>query len=134
MNVNRKWVALLVLGLFVLAAAIFGYVRWRHAQWHIETEDAYVKGDIYSVASRIPGTLLTLEVRENQAVKAGQTIATIDPRDYDARQTASLHPLSTQRLMRRMARITSRYCRRALSYPRIPAIEVCRRWWSMSAA
>ncbi len=94
MNVNRKWVALLILALFVLAAAIFGYVRWRHAQWHIETEDAYVKGDIYSVASRIPGTLKTLEVRENEAVKAGQTIATIDPRDYDAAVTKAEAPVN----------------------------------------
>lgn len=84
MAANRKWVALIVLGSFVVAAALFGYARWRHAQWHIETEDAYVRGHIYSVASRIPGTLLALDVLENQEVKAGQTVATLDPRDYDA--------------------------------------------------
>lgn len=84
MAVKRKWVALLVLGSFVIAAALLGYARWRHAQWHIETDDAYVKGHIYSVASRIPGTLLTLDVLENQAVESGQAIATIDPKDFDA--------------------------------------------------
>lgn len=84
MAVRRKWVALSVMGIFVIAAAVFAYGRWRHAQWHIETEDAYVRGHIYSVASRIPGPLLTLDVLENQAVEKGQTVATIDPRDYDA--------------------------------------------------
>lgn len=84
MAVERKWVALMVLGSFVVAGAIFGYARWRHAQWHIETDDAYVKGHIYTVASRIPGILLTMDVLENQAVKDGQTVATLDPRDYDA--------------------------------------------------
>jgi len=84
MAVRRKWVALGVMGIFVVAAALFGYGRWRHAQWHIETEDAYVRGHVYSVASRIPGTLLTLDVLENQAVEKGQTVAAIDPRDYDA--------------------------------------------------
>jgi len=84
MAVKKKWVALIVLGIFVMAAALFGYARWRHAQWHIETEDAYVRGHIYSVASRIPGTLLALDVLENQEVKEGQTVATLDPRDYDA--------------------------------------------------
>ncbi len=84
MALQRKWVALLTLGIFLAAAAVFGYGRWRHAQWHVETEDAYVRGHIYSVASRIPGTLLTLDVLENQSVKAGQTIATLDPKDYDA--------------------------------------------------
>ena len=84
MAVQRKWVALLTLGIFAIAAALLGYIRWRHAQWHIETEDAYVKGHIYSVASRVPGTILTLDVQENQAVEQGRTVATIDPRDYDA--------------------------------------------------
>jgi membrane fusion protein (multidrug efflux system) len=84
MAVHRKWVALVILGIFVVAAGIFGYGRWKHAQWHIETEDAYVRGHIFSVSSRIAGTLLSLEVQENEAVRAGQTIATVDPKDYDA--------------------------------------------------
>lgn len=84
MAVKKKWVALAFLGIFAVAAALFGYVRWRHAQWHVETEDAYVRGHIYSVAPRIPGTLLTLDVLENQEVKEGQPVATLDPRDYDA--------------------------------------------------
>lgn len=84
MAVQRKWVALVFLGLFLAAAAVFGYGRWKHALWHIETEDAYVRGHIFSVSSRIPGTLLSLDVLENQAVKAGQTIATVDPKDFDA--------------------------------------------------
>jgi membrane fusion protein (multidrug efflux system) len=84
MVVRRRWVALTVMGIFVVASAAFGYARWRYAQWHIETEDAYVRGHIYSVASRIPGTLLALDVLENQPVEKGQTVATIDTRDYDA--------------------------------------------------
>jgi membrane fusion protein, multidrug efflux system len=84
MAMKKKWAALIVLGLFVVAATAFGYTRWKHAQWHIETEDAYVKGHIFTVASHIPGALLTLPVLENEAVKEGQVIATIDPRDYDA--------------------------------------------------
>ncbi len=83
MAVNRKWIALVVLLAFVVVGGLFGYSRWRHAQWHVETEDAYVKGHIYSVSSRVPGTLLTVDVKENQEVKAGQTVATVDPKDYD---------------------------------------------------
>ncbi len=94
MALKRKWVALLILGLFVAAAGIFGYVRWLHAQWYIETEDAYVKGHVYSVASRIPGTLLTVDVEDNQAVKAGQVIATLDPKDYDVAITRAGASLS----------------------------------------
>lgn len=97
MAVQRKWIALIILLLFAVAGFLVGYVRWRHAQWHVETEDAYVQGRIYSVASRIPGTLLTVAVEENQRVEAGQTVATLDPKDYDAavaRAEASLDEAS----------------------------------------
>jgi membrane fusion protein (multidrug efflux system) len=43
-----------------------------------------VKGHLHSVSSKIPGTLLTVGVEDNQPVKAGQEVASIDPRDYDA--------------------------------------------------
>jgi len=43
-----------------------------------------VKGHVSAVASRVPGPLLTVEVQENQLVKAGQVLATLDPRDFDA--------------------------------------------------
>jgi membrane fusion protein (multidrug efflux system) len=67
-----------------LAGALWGYFHWRHIQVFISTENAYVKGHIYSISSRIQGTLLTVDVTDNEVVKAGQTIATIDPKDYDA--------------------------------------------------
>jgi membrane fusion protein (multidrug efflux system) len=87
MAVQRKWIALTILIAFIVAGSVFGYLRWRHAQWHVETEDAYIQGRVYSVASRIPGTVLAVEVEENQRVEAGQTVATLDPKDYDAAVT-----------------------------------------------
>jgi membrane fusion protein (multidrug efflux system) len=79
----KKWISLGFI-LLVAAAVVFaGYRYWKHAQVHPNTEDAYVSGDVFSLASRIPGTLLTVEVTENQPVKQGQVIATLDPRDYD---------------------------------------------------
>ncbi len=79
----KKWISLAFI-LFVAAAIVFaGYRYWKHSQVHPNTENAYVSGDVFSVASRIPGTLLTVEVTENQPVKLGQVIATLDPRDFD---------------------------------------------------
>ena len=72
MAMQRKWVALLILAAFLVVAALFGYGRWRHAQWHVETEDAYVRGHIFSVASRISGTLLTLDGVGDAGVNPGQ--------------------------------------------------------------
>ena len=80
----KKWISLAFI-LLVAAALVFsGHRYWKHAQVHPNTEDAYVSGDVFSIASRIPGTLLTVEVTENEAVKQGQVIAAMDPRDYDA--------------------------------------------------
>lgn len=79
----KKWISLAFILVVAAAFVVFGYRYWKHAQVHPNTEDAYVSGDVFSVASRIPGTLLTVEVTENQPVKKGQVIATLDPRDYD---------------------------------------------------
>ena len=80
---SRKWISLAIilavaLGIFAAAAR-----SWKRSKIHPNTEDAFVGGDVYSVSSRIPGTLLTVDVNENQQVKAGQVLATLDPRDAD---------------------------------------------------
>jgi membrane fusion protein (multidrug efflux system) len=81
----KKWVSLAVILIVIAAIAMAGYRYWKHAQIFPDTEDAYVSGDVFAVASRIQGTLLTVEVTENQAVKKGQVIATLDPGDADKR-------------------------------------------------
>ncbi len=79
----KKWISLVVILLVAAAIAVAGYRYWQHAQVHPNTEDAYVSGDVYTIASRTPGTLLTVQVTENQRVAQGDVIATLDPRDFD---------------------------------------------------
>jgi membrane fusion protein (multidrug efflux system) len=79
----KKWIGFALILLVAAAIAFAGYRYWVHAQLHPSTEDAYVNGDVFSIASRVPGTLLTIEVTENQPVRQGQVIATLDPRDFD---------------------------------------------------
>ena len=81
---TKKWISLSVILGAALVGSLWGCARWRHGQVFISTDNGYVKGHVMAVASRIPGPLLTVEVRENQEVKAGQILASIDPRDYDA--------------------------------------------------
>jgi hypothetical protein len=57
----KKWISLAFILLVAAAIVVAGYRYWKHAQVHPNTEDAYVSGDVFSVASRIPGTLLTVE-------------------------------------------------------------------------
>ena len=81
---GKKWLGLAVIFLFSGALVVAGYLRWKHSEIFPSTEDAYVAGDIVPVASRIPGTLLTLTPEENQLVHQGEVVATLDPRDMDA--------------------------------------------------
>jgi membrane fusion protein (multidrug efflux system) len=80
----RRWLALTVVLAVFAAGGVAAWRRWERGKIFIETENAYVRGEVYTVASRIPGTLLSVEVEENARVAKGQTIATLDPRDYDS--------------------------------------------------
>jgi membrane fusion protein (multidrug efflux system) len=81
---TKKWVSLAAILVAALAGGLWSYGRWRHNQVFVATDDAYVRGPVVAVASRVPGTLLTVRVAENQEVKAGSVLATLDPRDFDA--------------------------------------------------
>lgn len=49
------------------------------------TTDAYVTGRIHPVAPRVTGTVVTLNVDDNQHVKAGDVLLELDTRDFDVR-------------------------------------------------
>jgi membrane fusion protein (multidrug efflux system) len=63
----------------VLAIALF----WWHARGRESTDDAQVDGHITQMAARVGGTVLRVEVVDNQVVKAGTVLVRIDPRDYE---------------------------------------------------
>ncbi|MDR3670682.1 MAG: HlyD family secretion protein [Holophaga sp.] len=96
--VSKKWISLTAILAIAVAGGIWGVIAWRHGQVFIATDNGYVKGHVTAVSSRIPGPLLTVDVQENQPVQAGQVLATIDPRDFDASQAraeASLQEASS---------------------------------------
>jgi membrane fusion protein (multidrug efflux system) len=48
------------------------------------TDDAYVGGDVTPIAPHIAGFVQQIPVTDNQRVRAGQTLARLDPNDYEA--------------------------------------------------
>ncbi len=66
------------------AAAVLAYAG--HAWWfnahYVETDNAQVDGHIIPVSPKIGGFIATIHVQENQAVKAGDVLVTMDDRDY----------------------------------------------------
>ncbi len=76
---SRKGIIFVVL--VVLAVAAAGV--WWHSTYSEDTDDAQVNGHLIQVSSRIAGQVARVDVEENQVVKAGDTIAELDPKDYD---------------------------------------------------
>ena len=66
------------------AAAFFGWQYWTVWRFEQSTDDAYVQADVVFIAPKVAGYLRTVNVEDNQPVKAGDVLATIDPRDYQA--------------------------------------------------
>jgi membrane fusion protein, multidrug efflux system len=67
----------------------YGHYWWTAARFYVSTDDAYVGAKSATIAAKVSGYVMTVAVDDNQHVKAGDTIATIDDGDYQlAAQTA----------------------------------------------
>lgn len=69
---------------FLLIVGVFGVRYYLYAGAHESTDDAFVEGDIVQISPKVTGHIVKLYVESNQAVKAGDLLAEIDPRDYQA--------------------------------------------------
>jgi membrane fusion protein (multidrug efflux system) len=72
-------------GIIVFVIAVIAVIAlgiWWHSTYSEDTDDAQVNGHLIQVSARINGQVLKVDVEENQVVKAGETIAELDPRDY----------------------------------------------------
>ncbi|HET8923463.1 MAG TPA: HlyD family secretion protein [Candidatus Acidoferrum sp.] len=65
-----------------LLAVIAGLLLYYHSRE--STDDAQVDGHITPMASKVYGRVAQVLVDDNEAVKAGQVLVKIDPRDYQA--------------------------------------------------
>lgn len=76
---GKKWLLLVVL----IGAAVVAFLVWRSMAGRESTDDAQIDGHINPVACRVGGTVLEVNVDDNQEVKAGTLLVRIDPRDYE---------------------------------------------------
>ncbi|MHA7772501.1 HlyD family secretion protein [Roseibium sp. M-1] len=83
---KRKGKAKRVLGLVLLAGLAFGgyegFHWWTEGRFIASTDDAYVTSDITVILSKVSGYVDTVEVGDNQRVKAGDVLLKIDDGDY----------------------------------------------------
>lgn len=86
----------LVLCLGAVAAVTAGWT-WASSIEERSTDNAYIRGDVTSMAPKIAGYVTTLEVDDNQAVRAGDVLFRIDDRDYKARLAQAIADVETAR-------------------------------------
>ncbi len=79
---RRTRLALLILGVVVaILAALFIYL---HGGRYETTDNAYFQTGLVSVASNVSGSVVSVDVRDNQRVRAGQILFRIDPAPFQA--------------------------------------------------
>jgi len=66
------------------AAAWYGWSWWTLGRFLETTDDAYVGGEVTTIASKVAGFIDTIAVTDNQEVKAGDLLVKLDDRDYRA--------------------------------------------------
>jgi len=79
-NRRRIGIVLCIVALVVLAAG-WAIARSSSATY---TDNAYVRGDVTSLAAKVAGYVVAVEVEDNQRVQAGEVLFRIDDRDYRA--------------------------------------------------
>ena len=56
-----------------------------YARTHVSSDDAQVDGHITPILPRLGGFVVQVRVRDNQQVRAGDTLVVLDDRDYQAK-------------------------------------------------
>lgn len=73
-----RWILLAV----VIVVAVGGYFVWQHYSVRESTDDAEIDGHIHPISAKEFGTVIHVNVDDNQFVKAGTVLVEFDPRDY----------------------------------------------------
>src|ERR1700675_3232708 len=71
------------LGLIVVGV-IAGIAWYLHARHYESTDDAFIDGRPVLVSPQVTGSITSVDVTDNQIVRSGDLLATIDPRNYKA--------------------------------------------------
>jgi membrane fusion protein (multidrug efflux system) len=81
----RKHRAAVIVCACLIGAGIIGSVLWYlHARHYESTDDAFIDSRPVLVNPQVTGSIVLVNVTDNQIVKKGDLLAKIDPRDYQA--------------------------------------------------
>lgn len=77
---NKKFI--IIISALVLIGLVYGGYKYIHSLSHESTDDAQVEANMNSIIPRVAGYINKVYVTDNQMVKKGDTLFTIDQNDY----------------------------------------------------
>ncbi|MEM5425292.1 efflux RND transporter periplasmic adaptor subunit [Paraburkholderia ferrariae] len=78
---KRKFLLVLLVASLAIAGTAYGAYYFADARYHVETDDAYVNGNVVQITPQITGTVIGVNADNTQIVKKGEPIVHIDPAD-----------------------------------------------------
>jgi membrane fusion protein, multidrug efflux system len=82
---GKKIIFPIILGLVLVGALAFTAKEYFYGKSHEETDNAQIDADISPVVSRVSGYIKEVRFKDNQIVKAGDTLVVLDDRDFQIR-------------------------------------------------
>jgi len=76
-QLDKKKIIGLLLFLCAMAVVAAGWA-WAHSSGETSTDNAYIRGDATSLAPKVSGYVTTVEVTDNQTVRAGDVLFRIE--------------------------------------------------------
>ena len=89
---RRVWFILAIVALLAIAGGAYYFISTRNLE---STDDAFIDGRAVTIAPQVSGYVNALHINDNQYVKTGQVLLTIDPREYVAARDQATGQLAT---------------------------------------
>lgn len=100
---QKKKTAFMIVAAVVAVGLTAGYFYNSYRKTHVSTDDAFVEGNIHTIAARVSGNVRTVAVVDNQRVKQGDVLVELDPADYRSKAEAARATLELQKANLRLA-------------------------------
>lgn len=79
----KKYIKLFGLFICCLSLLVCGLYYWHRLSYYPSTDNAYVQGNIIHIAPNVSGTIAKVWVQDNQIVKKGEHLYSLDKRPFE---------------------------------------------------
>lgn len=106
---SRKKAAIGIFAIVAFAGLVALFFYSLYLKTHISTDDAFVAGTVYTISSKVPGTVLKVNVADNQLVHKGYVILELEPDTFEktVKETSSSAEAERMRIAELRANVTA---------------------------